>query len=187
MSNRPILPRRSLLLTLLVVSLAGWVSASSGPVGTTAEKANGTPKAPRSALSCGDLPRLMATYLQNHVLYHTVSDELRERVADSHLRLLDSSRSLFLEKEAAELRRKTGELFPALSLDECGILESMHLASIERYREMEDFVRRFVSDDDYAIDEQAELVLDPEKRGFPKNKSERRALYERLPHFPKSH
>jgi carboxyl-terminal processing protease len=177
---------RSILVSLLLVVVAGWVSASSAPASAPASPAAASPLDARSSLSCSDLPRLMATYLQNHVLYRSVTDELRARTAESHLRMLDSSRSLFLEKEAEDLRKKTADLFSALSLDDCGILESMNRASIVRYREMEDFVRDFVSDEDYAIDEEAELVLDPDKRGFPKNKSERKALYEKLIHFQMS-
>lgn len=175
---------QSALVSLLLLVVAGWLSASSAPASARAPALVGADS--EGALACGDLPRLMATYLQNHVLYRSMTDELRERTAESHLRMLDSSRSLFLEKEAVELRQKTEALFPALSRDDCGILETMHRTSIERYREMEEFVRQFVSDDDYAIDETAELVLDPDKRGFPKTKAEREALYEKLIHFQMS-
>ena len=186
MNHRQTLRFRSVLASLLLVVVAGWLVASSAPASTQVSPAVTSPSDARSSLSCSDLPRLMATYLQNHVLYRSVTDELRGRTAESHLRMLDSSRSLFLEKEAEELREKTAGLFSSLSLEDCSILDSMNRVSIERFREMEDFVREFVSDEDYAIDENAELVLDPDKRGFPKNKAERKALYEKLIHFQMS-
>lgn len=179
----PLLSR--FLLLALVAGLAAPAAGSSPSAAVVPVPGNGTEGAGKT-LACSDLSRLMATYLQNHVLYHSMSDELRGRVADSHLRLLDSSRSLFLDAEAAEMRKKTRDVFSSLSLDDCSLLDAMHRASIERYREMEDFVRRYVSDDDYAIDPEAELLLDPEKRGFPKNKSEREALYRKLVHFQMS-
>jgi carboxyl-terminal processing protease len=179
----PLLPR---FLTLaLLAGFAAPAAGSSPSAAVVPGAANGAEGAGKT-LACSDLSRLMATYLQNHVLYHSMSDELRGRVADSHLRLLDSSRSLFLDAEAAEMRKKTRDVFSSLSLDDCSLLDSMHRASIERYREMEDFVRRYVSDDDYQIDPEAELLLDPEKRGFPKNKAEREALYRKLVHFQMS-
>jgi carboxyl-terminal processing protease len=137
-------------------------------------------------LTCDDLPRLMATYLQNHVLFHSLSDELRTRVEESHIRMLDPSRSLFLAKEADALEAKTGQVFPALSRDDCSLLDSMQRVTIAHYREMEDFVRRFVSDPKYKIDENATLILDPDKRGFPKTDAERQDLYRRLVHFQMS-
>jgi hypothetical protein len=98
MNHRRPLRIRPILVSLLLLVVAGWVSASTAPASApvTVEAVSA-----RNALACGDLPRLMATYLQNHVLYRSVTDELRERTAESHLRMLDSSRSLFLEKEAA--------------------------------------------------------------------------------------
>jgi len=185
MKHRLLSPSR-LLAILLIAAAPGVGSASGSNAAVVPGGAPGKDDAARNALACGDLSRLMATYLQNHVLYHSVSDELRGRVAESHLRVLDSSRSLFLDDEADELRKKTRDLFPSLSLDDCSLLDSMHRASIERYREMEDFVRRYVSDDDYAIDADAELLLDPEKRGFPQDKAEREALYRKLVHFQMS-
>ena len=62
----------------------------------------------------------------------------------------------------------------------------MHEQTIERYKEMEGFVRDYVSRADYEIDENATLVIDPEKRGFPKGKAEREDLYRRLVHFQMS-
>lgn len=187
MNRRLVLLPCFLVALLLAPSPGSTVAARSG--GSAAivpgARSNGDDEA-TSALACGDLSRLMATYLQNHVAFHSVTDELRSRVAESHLRMLDSARSLFLESEAEELREKTKRLFPALSLDDCSLLDSMHRASIERYRAMEDFVRRYVSRDDYAIDMEAQLVLDPEKRGFPKTRAEREELYRKLVHFQMS-
>jgi carboxyl-terminal processing protease len=174
------------ILPLLLAIASAPPALATTPNAAVVPGATQGEEVPDGTLACGDLSRLMATYLQNHVLYHTVSDELRGRVAESHLRLLDSSRSLFLEPEAAELRTKTRQLFPSLSLDDCSLLEAMHRATIERYREMEHFVRRFVSDEEYAIDEDAELLLDPEKRGFPKTRAEREDLYRKLVHFQMS-
>jgi carboxyl-terminal processing protease len=174
------------VVVVLLAGAAGGVSASGGPSAAVVPGSANGAEGDGKSLACGDLSRLMATYLQNHVLHHTMSEELRERVAESHLRLLDSSRALFLDAEAAEMRGKTREVFPSLSLDDCSLLDSMHRASIERYREMEDFVRRFVSDEDYALDADAELMLDPEKRGFPKSRAEREKLYEKLVHFQMS-
>lgn len=182
MMHHTALLARVTVVALLAGALGGiTVGSRSGAAAVpgSASETGGDGK----TLACSDLSRLMATYLQNHVLFHTMSDELRERVAESHLRLLDPSRALFLDSEATELRKKTREVFPSLSLDDCSLLDSMHRASIERYREMEDFVRRFVSDEDYALDANAELVLDPEKRGSPKNQAERERLYQKLVHF----
>ena len=177
------LPRRP-SATLLLGALGLTAALAVSPAGTAATP-DARPEA-ENKLTCDELPRLMATYLQNHVLYHALNEELRGRVAESHLRMLDPSRSLLLDEDAASLRSALDGLFGALSRDDCGLLESMHRLTIERYREMESFVRDYVSRPDYRIDESVTLVIDPEKRGFPKTKQEREDLYRRLVHFQMS-
>ena len=139
-----------------------------------------------SALTCEALPRLLGAYLQNHVQYRALTEDLKQRVAESTLRHLDPSRSLFLETDAAKLRKQFAGVFSAISRGDCAQLDQMHATTIERYREMEAFVRAYVSRDDYAIDEEAILIIDPEKRGFPADKPAREDLYRRLIHFQMS-
>lgn len=140
----------------------------------------------RSALSCETLPRLLGAYLQNHVQYRALTEDLKDRVAESNLRHLDPSRSLFVQADADALKKQLGGVFTQLTQGDCSQLEQMHELTIERYKEMEDFVRDYVSDSDYEIDQSASLMIDPEKRGFPKDKAEREDLYRRLVHFQMS-
>ncbi len=139
-----------------------------------------------SALSCETLPRLLGAYLQNHVQYRALTDDLKERVAESNLRHLDPSRSLFVQADADKVKTELGGVFGSLTRGDCSQLEDMQKLTIERYKEMEEFVRDYVSDSDYQIDKNASLMIDPEKRGFPKDKAEREDLYRRLVHFQMS-
>ncbi len=139
-----------------------------------------------SALSCETLPRLLGAYLQNHVQYRALTEDLKERVGESNLRHLDPSRSLFVQADADKVKAQMGGVFASLSRGDCSQLEEMHKLTIERYEEMEEFVREYLSNPDYEIDKNASLMIDPEKRGFPKNKAEREDLYRRLIHFQMS-
>jgi carboxyl-terminal processing protease len=143
-------------------------------------------EAASSALTCEALPRLLGAYLQNHVQYRALTEELKQRVAESNLRHLDPSRSLFLEPDAEAMRKQFGNVFTSLSRGDCAPLEQMHKTTVDRYREMESYVREYVSRPDYEIDEGATLVIDPEKRGFPDTQAEREDLYRRLVHFQMS-
>ena len=139
-----------------------------------------------SALTCEAIPRLLSAYLQNHVQYRSLTEELKGRVAESNIRHLDPSRSLFLESDAAALKKQFNDVFAGLTRGDCSALERMHQETIERYGEMEKFVRDYVSKPNYKIDENATLVIDPEKRGFPKDAAARADLYRRLVHFQMS-
>ena len=176
-------PRRSPYLSYPLASLA--LVLALGPAAPSPARA-ATESAASSALSCETLPRLVGAYLQNHVQYRALTEDLKERVAESNLRHLDPSRSLFVESDAEALRHQFSGLFASLTRGDCSQLEAMHKLTIERYKEMESFVRDYVSPSDYQIDENATLVIDAEKRGFPKGKAEREDLYRRLVHFQMS-
>lgn len=175
--------RRPVSRFLVVPALAALLLAAPVPAPVQASPAEDDAS---SALTCEALPRLLGAYLQNHVQYRALTEDLKQRVAESNLRHLDPSRSLFVESDAEAVRKQFGGVFTGISRGDCSLLEAMHKNTIQRYEEMEDFVRKFVSRDDYAIDQEASLVIDPEKRGFPTNKAEREDLYRRLVHFQMS-
>jgi hypothetical protein len=91
-------PRRS---SHLSYPLAGLALALGLAVPVPARAATeSAASAASSALSCEALPRLVGAYLQNHVQYRALTEDLKERVAESNLRHLDPSRSLFVESDA---------------------------------------------------------------------------------------
>jgi carboxyl-terminal processing protease len=181
------LPRlRATPVSASVPALFLAAAVSIALAGPAAAETVTRPATASSDLTCEAIPRLLGTYLQNHVQYRALTEELKGRVAESNLRHLDPSRSLFLESEAGALEKQFSAAFAALSRGDCAALERMHAETIERYAEMEKFVRDYVSRPDYAIDESATLVVDPEKRGFPKDASARADLYRRLVHFQMS-
>ena len=135
------------------------------------------------ALTCRSVHELMGAYLQHHVEYRTLSEDLRGRVAESYLRRVDPARSLFLESEAEAIRTSLTAVFTDLSQGRCQRLSDLQQVVVERYKEMEQFVRETVSREDYAVDREAELVLDPEKRGFPADRAAREELYRKLIDF----
>jgi carboxyl-terminal processing protease len=149
----------------------------AGPGAATAAIEDGT------RLGCETLPRLMRTYLRHHIEFRDLSSELRERVAESYLRRLDSSRSLLLKGEADGIRKALIDVQPDIQRGRCERLHSLQRLIVSRYAQMELLVRETVSDDGYEIDRKAVLIIDPEERGFPTTTEERDALYLKLIHF----
>jgi carboxyl-terminal processing protease len=164
----------------VALALAGGLAASAPPAAAQPDEP------PASALTCDAIPRLLGAYLQNHVQYRALTEDLKQRVADSNVRHLDPSRSLLLESDAESLKKQFGNVFTALSRGDCVPLEKMHADTITRYKEMEAFVRAYVSRPDYQIDQDATLVIDPDKRGFPESAGDREELYRKLVHFQMS-
>lgn len=160
-------------------SLALLVAA---PLGTS-----GVPLPAQAAtLSCEALPNLVDAILQNHVRYHELDDALEERAIDAYVKRLDPSRTLFLEKEATDLRQSLRPIFDEIQEGKCDRLKKTQLSLVTRYHDMESYFRSLVERPGYQIDTKVSLVTDPEKRGYPKTIDERNELYQKLAHFQMS-
>ena len=142
--------------------------------------------APRPAdatLTCGDVPSLTELYFRKHLRFNSFSDQIRERTVDGFLRRLDPQRVLLLREEADSLRTTLLQVFREARAGECSRLLQVQGQLAVRQAQAEASVRSFVTGEGYALDPEAELVLDPEKRGYPRTAAEREALLRTLVHF----
>lgn len=155
---------RTLTLVLLAVGVLG------GPA----------PRAAADGLECRVLPRLMEGFLEQHIRYRKLDDELRSRTARLYVERSDPSRMLLLEDEAKALQKDLRRAFDEMERGDCSRLEKLQAMLVERYRKLEDYVRRRLGDPDYKIDYDVTLVLDPDERGFPRTREEQRALHDKL-------
>jgi len=158
--------RRSFLALSLSLALALGVAAPA-----------------RADLTCGDIPDLTTYFLQKHIKFHKLSDELQRRTADAYVRRMDPQRVLFLAEDAKRWQDSLTHVFREAGGGDCSRLQALRQEFIARNREVEGFIRGFVGRDDYKLDESAELVIDPEKRGWPTTKEEQAALLRTLAHF----
>src|SRR5262245_13237296 len=142
---------------------------------------------PASAvLTCGDLRELSTLLLQKHIRVHMMTPEVRSRAVATYVERLDPQRLLYLEAEEQRLAQRLEDAFLEVRSGECAKLRAIHEDASSRTREQEAFVRRFVGRDDYQVDTNAEIVLDPEKRGWPKTTEQRDAWLRALVHFQAS-
>jgi len=160
----------------LALALALPLTVAGGPL----------PAHAAAALSCEALPNLVEAILQNHVRYRKLDDGLENRAVEAYVKRLDPSRTLFLEKDVAELSQSLRPIFDEIQDGKCDRLKKTQLSLVTRYRDMESYFRSFVERSGYQIDSKVTLVTDPEKRGYPKTVDERNELYQKLAHFQMS-
>jgi carboxyl-terminal processing protease len=139
-----------------------------------------------ASLRCQSIQDLSRAFLQKHIQHHEITEQLEQRTIDTYLRRADPSRSLLLQSEVEKIRGSLVGVFEDVRKGNCGRLEKLHETLVEQHRVAEKFVREIVGDDDYAIDTNAELVLDPDDRGHPATDAQRRALQLSLIHFQMS-
>jgi carboxyl-terminal processing protease len=140
----------------------------------------------RAALTCGDLRELSTLLLQKHIRIHMMTPEVRTRAVQTYIERLDPQRLLYLEEEQKRLAQRLEDAFLEVRSGECAKLRAIHEDAAARTREQESFVRRLVGRDDYQVDTTAEIVLDPEKRGWPQRAQQRDAWLTALVHFQAS-
>ncbi|MGY8736511.1 MAG: carboxy terminal-processing peptidase, partial [bacterium] len=105
---------------------------------------------------------------------------------DAYIERIDPSKTLFLSKEIKTLRGRLTGVFFAVQNGECDLLDDIQIDLVKRYERMQKDVTAFVASEDYALDTDVRLILDPEKRGHPVDDEGRIKLLERLVHFQMS-
>ncbi|MCP3984601.1 MAG: tail-specific protease [bacterium] len=141
------------------------------------------PQAAQAALTCGDIPDLTTFFFQKHITAHQLDDGIRKRTIETYLKRLDPQRVFFLESELAELQDSLQSLFLETRSSDCSRLRRLHQDVLGRNREVEGFIRGYVARQDYALDTDVTLLLDPDERGSPATKEERDELLRTLVHF----
>jgi carboxyl-terminal processing protease len=92
---------------------------------------------------------------------------------------MDPSKTLLLRPEADAIVSSFGEVFEGASSGDCQPLLTIHATIVERYEELEAKARAIVTAEDFAIDPETQLVIDPQDRGRPETADERDSLLRR--------
>ena len=137
-------------------------------------------------LSCSRIPELSRTLLHKHISFHYVNDELRQRVVDTYVKRLDSSKSLYLAGEVEALKLKLRGVIQQIRDDNCSALLEIQLDQIVRYEALQKFATELLANDDYELDTEAVLIIDPDKRSYAIDAEGRDELVTKLIHFQMS-
>lgn len=135
------------------------------------------------SLVCERISELTRSYLHKHISFHYVNDELRERVTDNYVKRLDPSKTLYLSSEIPPLKETVRQSLQQIFEGNCSSILEIQQDQIKRYKAMEEFARVSLADDSYAIDTEAVLIIDPEKRAHPLDAAAREKLVTKLIHF----
>lgn len=169
---------RSRILPLMTVRILPAIAAI-----LTVLAGMNLPASAANALSCAVVPKIASVMLHRHVLLHTIDQEMRERIADIYTKRIDPSRILFLDSEATRIRKQVVTVLTRVVRNDCTGLDRLHEIRRDRIGYLEDYARRELSREDWKLDPDAEFVIDPEIRGYPKTPEERDALYSNLFQF----
>ena len=164
--------KQTALLFTLVLSIFFSVGASNAEADSSSS----------GALSCAVLPQLFNLYFRFHYVYHDMSDELRKRTIDQFVKTIDPSKTLLLESDVASIKSDLVGMFKTMDSDDCTKLDSTYATLLKRAEENEKIAKDFLGPN-YKLDENTEVVMDPDKRKYPKDLEEKKAFLSKLIHF----
>jgi carboxyl-terminal processing protease len=136
-----------------------------------------------AVLECQHLPVLIQSFLKNHYSIRQLSDSVKKHTVDQFVKGIDPSKTLLLENEAQGLRTSLLRVFDTMRQGDCSLANQSYDLIVKRAEEDEVFVRQLMSDKNFKIDDNTELVLDPDKRGYAKTSEERIALLGKMVQF----
>jgi carboxyl-terminal processing protease len=137
-------------------------------------------------LTCERIPLLLNNFLRKHIRFRHLNDELRQRAIETYVKRLDPSKTLYTAAETQALKTSLRGIFFDVGSGECGRLEEIQTDIVLRYVGMKDYIETYVSDENYAVDPQVEIVIDPDKRAHPRTSEQQESLYAKLVHFQMS-
>ena len=109
----------------------------------------------------------MNRYFENHVQYRKPDDASKDRVVELYADNFDPSKSMLLENEYANLKKRIRQLIDDTFKGRCSDFDAIHSDQVAAQGEMEGFVRKMMAQKDLKIDESLELQVDPDKRKRP--------------------
>ncbi len=153
---------RRILILLFLFLCNQWLSAAS--------------------LKCVFLPQLLSLFLKTHYLYKKIDAKIAKQTIDQLITDLDPSKLTFYKDDVAKLNKILKDAFWNSLKSDCKLLAEVKKILFERTKENEELIRSILSPQ-YKFDETAEVVIDPKKRDYPKNKNEKKNTLLKMVHF----
>ncbi len=105
---------------------------------------------------------------------------------DTYVKRLDPSKSLYLNDEVTALKQQLKNVLQEVRGGDCDSLMAIQKDLVKRYAAMEDYARKVLEDENYALDTAAVLIIDPDKRSHATTPENRNELVTKLIHFQMS-
>lgn len=154
--------RRFSILSVLVFSLLSMTG--------TAQAGN---------LSCAVLPQLFNLYFRFHYVHREMNDEIRTHTVDQFIKTIDPSKTILFAGEVDKVKKDLMGVFKSMNEGNCKAIEEVQTLLVKRAEENEKIAKEILNDK-YVFDENVELITDPDKRKFPKDLDEKKALLKKM-------
>ena len=133
-------------------------------------------------LECDTLSPLMMGFLNQHLIYKKFTPQLEERTITQFIKILDPSKMYLMDPDVTQIRSSMSGLFGKLSAKKCDEIDAAQKLYETRVKESYEYAKKILNDD-FKLDENTTIVIDPNKRSYAKNQKELEDLQSRYIQF----
>lgn len=140
------------------------------------------PSSSSAELTCSRLPALMQAYHVNHYAMKHSSPEILRQAVDQMIKRLDPAKTLLYASDVETLKPLLAEVFESAKRGNCASLGQVYGLLVERAKENETLVKKILGPD-FQPDRKAVLIVNAEKRPYPKNAADKQVLLKKMIQF----
>lgn len=150
----------------------------------------GISSAHAAPLQCGNLQLIQGHFLMNHISYkgtRSISPEalkqIETRIREQYLKAIDRSKLYLLDSDVKTIEQKLNNSIVHVQNKQCDFLNEIEGILGKRVKERTEFARTYLNDKKFKFDKKTELLLDPDKRKYAKDKEELNAFHKKYLQF----
>ncbi len=136
----------------------------------------------KANLKCENLRDIKKGFLIAHINTSKQTSTLEARVIKQHLDSFDPMRVYFSKADVETLTKKMKNIFKNIDKGKCDQLFEIQDFYISKVKDRVKFAKSKLNKN-FKFDKSVRIVLDPDQRGYAKNKKELEALQEKYIHF----
>jgi carboxyl-terminal processing protease len=125
-----------------------------------------------AGIQCRDLPALFQVFTQQHYLIKKVDESVEKHTVERFVKLLDSSKSLFLAADVQRLQDELTKVFADAGHGDCQRLDAAWSIVKQRSAEDEQLAKQLLTAN-FTLDDNTKLMMNPDKRQYAVNEAAR--------------
>ncbi len=123
------------------------------------------------AIRCQMIPILSKALLRAHVSGRSQDKSLNEKAAEQMIKHVDPSKTILFQSDVDDYKQKITDFFQNLDHPDCTGMQSIKPVLINRAKAELAYAKEVLGSK-YKLDENAEIILDAEKRSYVANENE---------------
>ena len=134
-------------------------------------------------LVCSQIYPIQESYVKKHVSHFSLSKKLQIKTIEQLVKRLDSGKLYFIQSDIDQIKKWFRTLFRDVKKGNCSALNKLYKLFYQRITERMEFAKNEILKKDFKLDKNIKLILDADKRDFPRSKWPLEAFHKKYIHY----